>query len=60
MVTAEQYVSGGLPFTFGYDIPARYTVDPVGLRTTLEISSAAKVPKEHVFAFLVEFGKMVR
>jgi len=60
MVTAEQFVSGGMPFTFGYDVPAGYSVDPVGLRTTLEVAARAKVPKEHVFNFLVEFGKLVR
>src|ERR1700722_3385838 len=45
MVTAEAYVAGGLLFTFGYDIPAGYTVDPVGPRTTLEAAARAKVPK---------------
>jgi hypothetical protein len=60
MVTSEQYVSGGLLFTFGYDLPAGYTVDPVGLRTTLEVAARAKVPKEHVFNFLAEFGKHFR
>ena len=53
-------MSGGLLFTFGYDLPAGYTVDPVGLRTTLEVAARAKVPKEHVFNFLAEFGKHFR
>jgi hypothetical protein len=49
-----------MPFTFGYDVRASYSGDPVGLRATLEVAARARVPKEHVFNFLVEFGKLVR
>jgi hypothetical protein len=60
MVTAEAYVSVGLPFTFGYDIAAGYRVDPVELRATLEVAARAMDPKEQVFNFLLEFWKLVR
>jgi hypothetical protein len=60
MVTSEQYAAGGLPFTIGYDVPAGYSVDPVGLQPAREVAARAKVPKEQVFNFLVEFGKLVR
>ena len=58
MVPAEKYVAGGVPFTHGYDIPAGYAVDPVGMKIILECAARARVPKDHVFNFLVEFGKM--
>lgn len=58
MVLAEQYVAGGIPFTFGYDIPANYKVDAASLRVMLEAAARAQVPKIYVLNFLAELGKM--
>ena len=58
VVTAQQYLSCGLPFEFGYDVPAGYTADPIVVRATLEFAARAKVSKGHLLDFLVESRKL--
>ena len=60
LVTAEQFVAGGIEFTHGYQLPAGYRFDPIETYNILAIAKAAKIPANYVFDFLVEFGRYFR
>ena len=56
-VSAEQYVSQGPEFTFGYDLPVGSRFDPAGLYDILSTARRADVPKDVAYRFVVEYVK---
>ena len=59
LVSARDYVRGGTAYTFGYDLPDGVWGDPAMWYEILSCAAEAKIPKQHVFNWLVAVGRRV-